>query len=309
MSKFKILWIDDQPDKVGLEIHKVESLIIEKGLTPVIDLIQDVSNVNAVQVPQWLQKLRSRDYDLLLVDFNLRCNVFGSDVIKSVRINNNIYVDIVFYSSDRDSLIEKVIESYNGPMLDFIDDIHIMVLDDADFNEKIEGVVNKIIGSWYNAHSIRGIILGKASKFESLVSEIVKKNYVNQKGLLLERLMRKKDTVCSSVNSRWEALNNEDDPIVYAIDHPDFFNWSVRKMLFNTLVECGQIRIDDASFSKNLDELFEIRNKFAHNKLKVENGKVLLNVIGVDQEYDEEKINEIICKINGIEDVLYSLID
>lgn len=184
----------------------------------------------------------------------------------------------------------------------------IAILDDSDFYDKIELIIDKIIGSWYNAHSIRGVILAKTSKFETMVNDIVRLNYHSRKNMLSTKLLEKKNNVLKSVSDKWNNLLNESDPTLYILDHPVEFNWNVRKLLFDTLIDEKIISIEDEHFISNLKEIFTLRNCFAHSKAKVVNGQMIIHVNGKEKIYDEKEIINIRSKINNLEIILESLI-
>lgn len=307
MSKFKVLWIDDQPQKVGMEIDTVSSIIKNHGFEPIIFTLDKVTEAD-FSGENSDSKLKSREYDLLFIDYHLCNNILGSQIISEIRSNNNIYVDIVFYSSDKERLVEAVKSSFDGPLLGFLDDIHIVVLDDSDFDEKIEHVIEKVISSWYNAHSIRGIIMAKASKFENMVNEIIKKYYLPHLEPLCSELENKKINAIKAMTEKWEGLAKESDQIKYVTEHPEKFNWNVRKKLFETLATLSAISIEDKQFAQNLEHIFKIRNDFAHNKAKIVNGSLILHTPKGDRLYDEDTISLFREEINSVELVLEKLL-
>jgi hypothetical protein len=308
MSKFKILWIDDQPQKIELEKVNIEEIIKQKGFTPKIEIISKINHSEITSQTDWFKKLKSREFDLLFIDFNLCNHILGSQIISEIRKNNNIYVDIIFYSSDRDKLISAIKDSFDNSLLDFIDDVHVAILDDLDFYEKVENIIDKIISSWYNAHSIRGVILARTSKFELLVNDIIRLYYSSEKDFLKYKLLAKKQNVIEQVAQKWNRLENEDDPSLYVIEHPVYFNWNTRKMMFDILIENGAIKLQDNDFSKKMDMIFTLRNDFAHNRAKIEDGKITLHKNGKTIIYDEQKIKHLRNDINSIENVLEELI-
>ncbi len=286
MSKFKILWIDDQPEKIALEKENVEKLVKEKGYTPEIDLIDKISKEDLLEDSEFLCKIKSREYDLLFIDFKLSHKVLGSHIISKIRKENKIFVDIIFYSSDKDDLIEEIVKSYNGSILEYIDDVHIIPLDDSDFYDKIEVIIDKIIGYWYNANSIRGIILSKTSKFEYSVNEIIKKYYEPLKDLIKERIIEKKENTEKEFTTKWKNCLKAEDPIKYIIDRPANFNWNIKRMMLEVLLENKVITID-AETILAMKYLFGLRNDVAHNKAKIENGILKLykgeHIINIDE--------------------------
>lgn len=308
MSKFKILWIEDQPDKIALEREEIEGMIIAKGFTPKIDLVSQITSGDLSLNSELYKRIRSREYDLLFIDYHLCNHILGSSIIGNIRKDNNIYVDIIFYSSDRDKLIETIKNSFDGPLLEFIDDVHIAILDDSGFYDKIDIVIDKIIGSWYNAHSIRGILLAKTSKFETMINDIVRLNCVDKQDILRDKLLKKKSNLERHFKAQWENAMEDLSLPLYIINNPSNFNWAIRKMLFDTLIEEGNIVIDNEEFSTQLIEVFKLRNDFAHNKARILNGNLILNINGSERVYKEEDIINIRLKINNIENVLDSLI-
>ncbi len=308
MSKIKVLWIDDQQDKIELEIDTVKQMISEKGFYPVVKTISNIDKTDLSNDEEWTKAIKSREYDLLFIDFNLCNHILGSKIISEIRHENNLYIDIVFYSSDRDKLIKSIAESYEGPIMNFMDDIHIAILDDADFYEKIEKVIDKIIGSWYNLHSLRGITLAKTSKFETMITDIIKLYYINQKDYLKKKLLEKKKNVEDNFNAHWKNLMNKEDAVMYAISHPDFFNWKTRWMLFKELVNKGEINFKEEAFFNKVDEIFELRNKFAHYKAKINQGNIVLKMLEIDECLSERDVIHIRENINYIEKILYDLL-
>lgn len=306
MSKFKILWIEDRPLKVGLEKDAVEEMIRMKGFTPIIEFISTQSELDN---EEWKNRVKSREYDLLFIDFNLCNHMLGSKIISDIRQNNNIYVDIIFYSSDRDHLLEAVKSSFDGPLMGFIDDVHISILDDSEFNYKVEKVIDKIIGAWYNVQSIRGIILAKASKFETMISDIIRLYYEPQKEHLKNMLVEKRVKVTNQAKLTWDTMMDKEEPIIYVIEHPDRFNWQIRRMLFDELIEKSEISVGDENFSERLSSLFNTRNMFAHNKAKIIDGNLTLKIKNRDKIYKESDIASIRENINYIEEVLIKLLE
>lgn len=306
MSKFKILWIEDRPQKVGLEKDAVEEMIRTRGFTPIIEFISTQSELDD---EEWKNRVKSRAYDLLFIDFNLCNHILGSNIISEIRQNNKIYVDIIFYSSDRDKLLDVVKNSFDGSLMSFVDDVHIAILDDSEFNDKVEKVIEKIIGSWYNVQSIRGIILAKASKFETMISDIIKLYYKPQEEYLKNKLVEKREKVTNQANQNWDKLLTADDSIIYVVEHPEMFNWTIRRMLFDTLIEKGEIYISDETFKNKLSTLFSMRNIFAHNKAKIKNGSLTLNIKSKEKIYKESDIVSIRDDINFIEDILNEMVE
>lgn len=308
MGKFNVLWIDDQPEKC-----KKERIRLKKSIEA-LGLISNIKVINKVRKDQILQEghqsnieLTSREYDLLIIDYKLSGDLLGGEVISEVRTKYNIFTDIIFYSSAKTELIQSVKKSFDEPSsLSYLDDVYIVPLGD-EFDQKIDKIINKIVESWYNAHSIRGVILSKASSFESLVSEIIRLHYKKKEDELKLELLRKGNNIVNSTKKRWEALENKSDSINHVLDNPQEFNWAVRRTMLNFLIEKNII-----SLSKDIQEkinyIFNLRNDFAHNVVKIENGLCILYKDGDKIIYDTEKIMKIRKDITLVDEALKNII-
>ena len=110
MSKFRVLWIDDQKTKCKKDVRSVERIIEALGYEADIQVIDDISEESLNGENGTLNKaIRARDVDLFVIDYNLKNNLFGGDVVEEIRSNNDMYTDIVFYSSVSSSLIDAAL--------------------------------------------------------------------------------------------------------------------------------------------------------------------------------------------------------
>lgn len=299
MSKFKILWIDDQKKKCEKDWKSVKRIIEEKGFEAEIIVEDDITMDSLHQETGTLHsKIRARDIDLFVIDYHLKNDIFGNDVVSEIRKNNDIYTDIVFYSSDSKSLIEVVKNSYDeSSICDYFDGVYVAPLGD-EFVEKIGQIINKIIKSWYNVHSIRGIVLAKASKFEQMVAMIINEHYKETLQTIIEKLISKGQRVCDATYDRWEKVKSSDDPIPLILNDPIGFNWAVKKMILEELVAQNIVAL---STINEINNIFELRNRFAHNPMHIDNGKIIVSTSKGIFEYDEEDIEDVRNKLTIIE--------
>lgn len=299
MSKFKVLWIDDQKGKCRRDIKAVKQIIESLGFEPDIHIEDDISSESLTESTGALHKaICGRDVDLFVIDYNLKNNLFGSDVVKEIRNNNDIYTDIVFYSSMSENLINAVQKSYEADsIMDFCDGVYIAPLGD-EFIEKVQYVIYKIIKSWYNVHSIRGIILAKASKFEQLVSSIIVENYAPCLQEIKDKLNVKGNNVCATVNNKWDKVKQTMDPVQDIIDDPINFNWAVKKLMLEQINESGIISI---TTWEDINYIFDLRNKFAHNPLHLRDGDLVLTLKDEEKIYSEDSIEHIRKRLVSVE--------
>lgn len=306
MSKFRILWIDDQATKCKKDVRMVKRIITSLGYEPDVQVIDDISKESLSSESGSLNKaIRARDVDLFVIDYNLKNDLFGGDVVEEIRCNNDMYTDIVFYSSVSSSLISAVKNSYDSEsIMEYFDGVYIAPLGD-EFTEKIRSVIVKVIKSWYNVHSIRGIVLSKASKFEQMVSSVISTNYISCLDKLKDDLTIKAGNVCSSTSRKWESVKKSPNPIPQILNDPIQFNWKVKEIILKRLCE---EKIVGLTTWTDIEYIFRLRNDFAHNPMHLRDGKLVLTTIRGEQTFDEQKIEEIREALTRIESDLQRLI-
>ena len=299
MSKFRILWIDDQPRKCKREVAQVKSVINALGFEPDVELESDISESSLHSPDGTLyKKLRARDVDLFLIDYNLKNNVLGSNIIQEIRKENDIYTDIVFYSSLNSDFIGTVKSSFDSPnAMEYFDGVYIVPLGD-EFVGKIQYVVNKIIKSWYNVHSIRGIVLSKASKFEHVVSAIINAYYGPCLAEIKDALHTKGENVCSSTKGKWAGVDKALDPVPKILKDPIGFNWAVKDLILRIIIEKGLIALPSYD---DITTIFSLRNDFAHNPIHLKNGELILTKKDGTRSFNEADIEAIRQQLMRIE--------
>lgn len=304
MSKFRILWIDDQPKKCKREVAQVKSVINAFGFEPDVDLESDISESSLKSPDGTLyKKLRARDVDLFLIDYNLKNNVLGSNIIQEIRKENDIYTDIVFYSSLNSDFIGTVKSSFDSPnAMEYFDGVYIVPLGD-EFVGKIQYVVNKIIKSWYNVHSIRGIVLSKASKFEHVISEIINAHYESCLEEIKTALHEKGENVCKSTSGKWAKVDKASDPVPKILKDPISFNWAVKDLILKIIIEKGLIALPSYD---DIAAIFSLRNDFAHNPIHLRDGELVLTKKDSMRSFNEADIETIRQQLMRIEKDLES---
>lgn len=299
MSKFKVLWIDDQTKKCRRDVRSVSNIIVALGFEPEITFETNISKSSLSETDGALYKaIHARDVDLFLIDYNLKNDVFGSDIVRQIRNKNDIYTDIVFYSNDRRALVDQIKGSYDAESsLDFCDGVYVVPLGN-EFITKVEQVITKTIKSWYNVHSIRGILLSKASKFEQMVSKIINEYYINFVEDIKQDLVVKGERVCKTTKSKWERVKKDYDPIPRVLSDPIHFNWATKKMMLERLDTLGAINL---SAWDDIEVVFELRNLFAHNPIHLKEGKLVVTTIDGEQYFSETDIDAIRERLIRIE--------
>ncbi len=307
MSKFRILWIDDQELKCKKDVRMVGRIIKSLGYEADIQVVDDISRESLSDENGTLNKaIRARDVDLFVIDYNLKNDLFGEDVVEEIRSHHDMYTDIVFYSSIPSSLISAVKDSFDREScMEYFDGVYIAPLGD-EFTEKIRSVIIKIIKSWYNVHSIRGIVLSKASKYEQMASNIINTSYIPCLDKLKSDIDIKGTNVCRSIKGGWESVKKAPDPIPQILSNPIQFNWKVKEKLLKRI--CSENIISISTWD-DIEYIFSLRNDFAHNPMHLKDGFLVLKTIKGEQIFDEKKIEDIREALTRIENDLQRIID
>lgn len=306
MSQFKVLWIDDQTQKCKRDAKSVSDIIESMGFEADVVFEDDISDASLRNPDGKINRaIKSRSIDLFIIDFNLKNEIFGSDIIREIRSSNDIYTDIVFYSSDSEELINAVKATFDeDSIMNFFDGVYVVPLGN-EFIPKIQYVIGKIVKSWYNVHSIRGVLLSKASKFELLAATIIRESYAPCLDYIKEGLTHKGNNVVQTIRKKWKKVEETDDPVELILDDPINFNWAVKKLMLEELKDEGILTFPHWDY---LETIFKLRNDFAHNPIHLKDGVLVLTKKDQDINFTENDIEEIRRKLSAVEKDLLELI-
>lgn len=155
---FRILWFEDDPDWLESSEREVVDFIRSHQLEPDITK-QDGSSFS-------IEKLKSNEYDLILMDYALADEDITGDMIISAIRNVDILTDILFYSAQYDEMMTtSKPESFEG--------IYFSRRNDDFFNPKMEKIINKIVRRSEDIVNLRGIVLDNTSEFEFKMGQIM----------------------------------------------------------------------------------------------------------------------------------------
>lgn len=188
--------------------------------------------------------------------------------------------------------------------MNFFDGVYVAPLGD-EFILKIQYVITKIVKSWYNVHSIRGVLLSKASKFEHLAAMIIEKNYAPCLGCIKEGLSHKGKNVIKTTCEKWGLVEQSEDPVPGILHDPINFNWAIKKLMLEELLNREIITLPSWGY---LQEIFRLRNDFAHNPIHLEDGVLVLTKDGRYINYTENDIEQIREKLSAVERDLLELV-
>jgi CheY-like chemotaxis protein len=214
---FSILWFDDDAEYLdSLDVSDLESEIQQWGFVPKI--------VKVSSDTEFTQHSPFKQFDLIVVDYNLEGYRNGQDFIADIR-SNQVFTEIVFYSAGEasrlwDAIREKqlegvYVESRNSIKTKIIQVGHQIVHKVLDL-ENMRGIVIAEVG---DLDLLLSAILGKgiealtddkkASFFKNFMQGIDKQTAKQQKALETFRSNPTIDAFLSLCDSskRWQGLN------------------------------------------------------------------------------------------------------
>ena len=93
--EYKILWIDNDDYIYDDHQNTIEDYLNNLGFVPVI-----TKGKNYADFEQLHSSLK--EFDLFILDYKLDDRKNGNTIIQEIRDVNNIYTDVVFYSTVKD---------------------------------------------------------------------------------------------------------------------------------------------------------------------------------------------------------------
>ena len=97
--EFSLLVVDDDPESIGQAIGLLEDHIVEKGFILKRQDETDFSEENL----RALMRLEGRDYDLVIIDYNLGQDATNGALIAQRLRGGLTFTDMVFYSSNSEA--------------------------------------------------------------------------------------------------------------------------------------------------------------------------------------------------------------
>jgi hypothetical protein len=188
---FNVLWVDDQPERVGSQVIRIERQMEGEGFrfnsTPckTFDEVQGLVKDDVF----------TDEIDLVLVDWDLGNNLQGQDVIASIRETVR-YKDVVFYSAQtpadelRRLAFERGLEGvYCASREELVDEVL--------------GVFESLVKKVLDLDHMRGIVMGATSDIDQMVNECLVLMHVKLNSAEKEKMF---NTALGYVQQRIEGV-------------------------------------------------------------------------------------------------------
>jgi hypothetical protein len=282
---YYILWVEDDDSWYKTASELFSDTIIDYGFNPIIERKKSFDEVVNEIVDNGLKK-----FDIFLIDFKLRNSKDGDSIVDHVR-SSNIFTDIIFYSSDKQTIIDSIKEHlFEG----------VYHSDKKEVEDKFEKVFKTTIKKIEEINSMRGLIVGETSELDALIEEHL--NFYIQPPFIEKFNLAKfiEIEIVKNIEKRSVKIDElyKSEGLISIIPHIDVAKkWQLLRGILKVNTDYKPYITEFLTInSKYQDDVIQIRNKFAHAKvITKDNGKEVLKAfIGDDHfEFDEESFKKI----------------
>jgi hypothetical protein len=276
---YNIIWIDDEIKKfeeVG-DLNRIIEYLKDLGFTPFILSLTDGKEIETY--------FSNNKFDLILSDFSIEDGHHGDDIIKAIR-NNNIFTEVLFYTSQQNEL-ENIAKK-------------LLTVDRISFHsgrrgllDKIENLISLSVAKLLELNATRGLITAETSELDVTIETIVM-------NLVFDKLKLDQAKLDEIINFYVDDfLRKSPDSFMKKYSEVGFKSWFHRieanrkwgifRDLLNTnpTEEVKQFLQQNKTYG---DDVIAVRNKFAHSKAINKEQKLYLAGFGPDGnpfEFDE----------------------
>lgn len=273
--QYEILWVEDDNNWYEETKEIIRDTVDEVGFKMNCNNIQSFDKFKELIETDGLQK-----FDLLLIDFKLGDNKeeYGDQVIKLIR-NENIYTDIIFYSSQLNAAQQKIFENK-------IEGVYSSDRNAISF--KFDEIFHKTIKKVQEVNTIRGLLMAETSDLDELMVEIIQAALQEDSENELNNYIMKRMACTIESNSR--KVNSEEAISKKITDSRIFTSFHKAKAI-NKIYKLSPSLENEKFFYNYENDVLKIRNIFGH--VKEEDGKLVSTQTGEKEVFNEERCIEI----------------
>lgn len=276
---YNILLFEDDSDYVISIEDLLKDYLDDLGFKLKLSVEVDGNNINEL--------ILDDEWDLILMDYNLRSSDNGDELIKQIR-SHELYTEIIFYSEVPD--FEDKIKS------ELIEGIY-FARGRGNLIDKVKKVIDVTLKKNHDINNMRGLVIAETIDLEIKMDSLILSYFGSddEKRDVFEKILEPKFGVlttkkkCDLINKickvRLKMLNNEGEDV-------------------SDLTSCHN------EFKTIEDDIIEIRNILAHTSESTENKNTLLSKINknntsiyVDFDWCIKKRKDIIRHSLNLEDL------
>ena len=228
-EEIKIMWIDDEMDVFDLMIPELVNHYEKVNLKITVIPVEKTSKVPMEAL---------YDIDIVLADYNLDTKkVNGKDVIIKIR-DSSCVANIILYSDNQDITKLKVLKQELGHYA-----VSEIIYKRSNLKEKVYQLIDRTLKSIEDLVILRGLIIAETIDVELKINELLMKYYgINKKN--------EEDFNNHILENKYLAF---------------FVKSTFLDQIYKTIPD-GEYKEKMKQIRKNVNEIIEKRNEFAHCK-------------------------------------------
>lgn len=273
---FSLLVVDDNPDSISEAILTLEDHLDAKGFA--LDSTEE-SNLSEDKLRELVQS-EGRNYDLVMVDYNLGQGVInGAEAASRLRVGLP-YTDIVFYSSDRGLDLHDTLATQR------VSGVFIAGRDELD--SALTSLADKVIGKAVDLNHMRGITMAEVAEMDVLMEETLGRVFQSRNSNIVaagRQTIKRLREGCRENERLLEELYQEGG-LPAVVGDSRVFSSAQKYRAVNRVARSLRSELVDAlatlkSYEK---DIIKKRNQLAHIKEESpSDGQVILRSLGGDK--------------------------
>ena len=274
--EFALLLVDDAPDNVEQAIHILGDHLNDKGFSLIPEVAEDLSERGV----QRLARSQGRNYDLVMVDYNLgQVDRNGALVAHQLR-QELLYVDMVFYSSISVSelLTHLAKHEVSGVFAERREDL----------GDALIGLADSVIGKAVDLNHMRGIAMAEVAEMDVLMGQTLTSVFrSNNEQIVAARdrtVERLREGMATNVQRLQDHLDEGGVPAI--VGDSLLFSLASKYQAVRRVARCleGELRDELEVVGSYNEDIIHNRNMLAHVREGTrDDGKTVLLSMGRNQ--------------------------
>lgn len=270
--EFRLLVVDDDPSGIREATGILEEYLEDKGFSMSPRIVDDFSN----QGLRSLARLEGKNYDLVMIDYNLgQTDTDGA--VAALRLRRDMqYTDMVFYSSDPSlNLYSKLAEHE-------VSGVFIANRDELD--TALTGLADTVIGKAVDLNHMRGIAMAEVAEMDLLMEETLVRAFQPTGEYFAVAADRTTKKLCESMQGNLAQLNQclEEGSLADVVGDSRLFSSAHKYMAVRRVANSlSEKPTEELNVLKSYQaDIIDNRNMLAHAKEDpAEDGKTILRSI------------------------------
>lgn len=299
--EFSLLVVDDAPDNVEQAIHILGDHLNERGFSLTPEVAEDLSE----QGVQRLARSQGRNYDLVMVDYNLG-QVDRSGALVAHQLRQELrYVDMVFYSSISVSqLLEHLARhEVSGVFAERREDL----------GDALVGLADSVIGKAVDLNHMRGIAMAEVAEMDVLMERTLIDVFRSNNDVIAIARDRTVERLREGMEANDQRLQGHlnDGGLPAIVGDSLLFSLASKYQAIRRVARClgEELRDELAAVGSYDEDIIRNRNMLAHVREETgEDGSAILLSIGGNQRevvIDDAWMSDFRQKLHKNRDALF----